>query len=122
MAPCPFCNPMTEVVLENEYAFSINDRHPVSRGHSLIIPKKHVSTVFELPVDDYHACFDLVRAVREHLEREHRPDGFNIGVNCGAVAGQTVAHAHVHLIPRYGGDVARPRGGVRNVIPGKGEY
>jgi diadenosine tetraphosphate (Ap4A) HIT family hydrolase len=122
MSDCPFCNLTTDVVLENEYAFSVNDRHPVSRGHSLIIPKKHVATVFELPVDDYHACFDLVRTVREQLQREHRPDGFNIGVNCGSVAGQTVAHAHVHLIPRYGGDVARPRGGVRNVIPGKGDY
>jgi hypothetical protein len=63
--------------MENEYAFSIKDRHPVSRGHALIIPKKHVATVFELPVDDYHACFDLIRTVREHLEPEHRPDGFN---------------------------------------------
>jgi diadenosine tetraphosphate (Ap4A) HIT family hydrolase len=120
--PCPFCNAMPNAVIENEHAFSIQDRHPVSPGHSLIIPKKHVSTVFELPVEEYRACFDLIRTVREHLEREHRPDGFNIGVNCGSVAGQTVPHAHVHLIPRYAGDVSRPRGGVRNVIPGKGDY
>jgi ATP adenylyltransferase len=108
--------------MENEHAFSIKDRHPVSRGHSLIIPKTHIASIFELQVDQYRACLDLLRAVREHLEREHQPGGFNIGVNCGTVAGQTVAHAHVHLIPRYAGDVAKPRGGVRNVIPGKGEY
>jgi len=122
MTACPFCNANTEIVIENEYAFSICDRHPVSPGHSLIIPKKHVTNIFDLPLDDYHACFDLVRAVRKRLEREHRADGFNIGVNCGAVAGQTIAHAHVHLIPRYAGDVSKPRGGVRNVIPGKGDY
>jgi diadenosine tetraphosphate (Ap4A) HIT family hydrolase len=122
MTACPFCNPKTEIVIENKYAFSISDRHPVSPGHSLIIPKKHVTNIFDLPADDYHACFDLVRAVRKHLERDHGPDGFNIGVNCGAVAGQTIAHAHVHLIPRYAGDVSKPRGGVRNVIPGKGDY
>jgi diadenosine tetraphosphate (Ap4A) HIT family hydrolase len=81
MTACPFCKVNTEVVIENEYAFSICDRHPVSRGHSLIIPKKHVTNIFDLPLDEYHACFDLVRAVRKHLEREHRPDGFNIGVN-----------------------------------------
>ncbi len=108
--------------MENGYAFSIRDRYPVSTGHSLIIPRKHVTNVFDLPFDDYHACFDLVRAVRELLEREHRPGGFNIWVNCGTVAGQTVAHAHVHLIPRYPGDVSKSRGIVRNVIPGKGEY
>ena len=120
--PCPFCTSARPRVAENELAFAIADGFPVSPGHTLIVPKKHIATVFELPADQYAACFDLVRTVQGALQEKHKPDGFNIGVNCGEVAGQTVMHAHVHLIPRYAGDVPNPRGGIRHVIPGKGNY
>jgi ATP adenylyltransferase len=94
----------------------------VARGHALIIPKIHVGNIFDLPRDSYSACFLLLRNVKSLIENEHHPEGINVGINCGSAAGQTVEHAHIHLIPRYSGDVVNPRGGVRNVIPGKGDY
>jgi diadenosine tetraphosphate (Ap4A) HIT family hydrolase len=121
-SPCPFCKSVRPRVAENNLAFAIADGFPVSPGHTLIIPKDHVETVFDLSDEQYAACFGLVRAVQGVLSKQHTPAGFNIGVNCGEVAGQTVMHAHIHLIPRYAGDVPNPRGGIRHVIPGKGSY
>ena len=121
-SPCPFCASDRPRIAENNYALAIADGFPVSPGHTLIIPKDHVEAVFDLSSEQYAACFDLVRTVQGILNKQHSPDGFNIGVNCGEVAGQTVMHAHVHLIPRYTGDVQNPRGGIRHVIPGKGSY
>src|SRR5262245_43428771 len=94
----------------------------VSEGHSLIIPKRHVASLWEMTTEEYTDAFALVRQVKNILQEQFNPQGFNVGVNCGQAAGQTVFHTHIHLIPRYTGDVQNPRGGVRNIIPGKGNY
>ena len=116
----PFLN--KDRIIENEYAFAIYDGFPVAKGHSLVVPKRQVKEIFELNKEEYESCFELVRKVKDLLITKFKPEGFNIGVNCGEVAGQTVFHAHIHVIPRYKGDVPNPRGGVRNIIPGKGDY
>jgi diadenosine tetraphosphate (Ap4A) HIT family hydrolase len=107
---------------ENEHAAALPDVYPVSKGHTLIIPKRQVSSVFDLDDEEMMACWALVQEERHRLIKEFHPDGFNIGVNVGTAAGQTVEHAHIHLIPRYAGDNPSPRGGVRAVIPGKADY
>ena len=122
MPACPFCAPTVSCLTENDHAFAILDRHPVAQGHTLVIPKLHVASIFDLPPEVYSSCFLLLKQVKPLIEKEYQPQGINVGVNCGSAAGQTVEHAHIHLIPRYSGDVANPRGGVRNVIPGKGDY
>ena len=100
------------------------DRYPVAEGHTLVIPRKHVASVYDLTIQEQNAIWDLVRMVREHLasQRVQKPAGFNIGLNDGIAAGQTVAHAHVHVIPRHHSDVNDPRGGIRWVIPNKAAY
>ena len=113
---------LLQALAQNRLAFAIYDAFPVSPGHSLIIPRRHVSTVFDLDAEEYAACFALVRDLRDLLGLRHRTRDFNLGVNCGETAGQTIPHAHIHLIPRYPGDVSDPRGGVRHIIPGKGQY
>ena len=120
---CPFCTIADEsVVLTSEQAFAIHDGYPVSPGHTLVIPRQHVATLFELPRHEQLALWDLVERVRERLVEEHHPDGFNIGLNDGIAAGQTVPHVHIHVIPRYDGDVPDPRGGIRWVILDKARY
>jgi diadenosine tetraphosphate (Ap4A) HIT family hydrolase len=119
---CPFCEHDREIVAANRTAFAIFDNYPVSKGHTLVIPNLHVASIFELNPIDYSECFQLVRKVRIELTRRFKANDFNIGVNCGGHAGQTVDHAHIHIIPRYEGDISNPRGGVRNLIPGKGDY
>jgi diadenosine tetraphosphate (Ap4A) HIT family hydrolase len=94
----------------------------VSEGHTLVVPKKEVADLFELEDEEYHSCFDLVKQVRKMLIDVYKPQGFNVGINNSPVAGQTVPHAHIHVIPRYEGDVKNPRGGIRNIIPEKGDY
>jgi len=111
-----------EKIVENEHAFAVYDKYPVSEGHSLVVPKREVDDLFELEQEEYLACFKLVKQVRKILIDVYQPQGFNIGINNSPVAGQTVPHAHIHVIPRYEGDVDNPRGGVRNIIPGKGDY
>lgn len=118
---CPFCNPDREIILENDIAIAIYDEFPVSEGHTLIIPRRHVATIFDLTDKQYTACFALVRQVVEEL-KQWETSHLNIGVNCGEWAGQTINHAHIHIIPRYLDDVDDPRGGVRHIIPGKGYY
>jgi len=110
------------VVAESELAVAFYDRFPVSPGHTLVVPKRVVACLFELAPEERAAVWELVAVVRERLAREYRPDGFNVGLNDGPVAGQTVMHAHVHVIPRYRGDQAEPEGGVRGVIPEKRRY
>ena len=105
-----------------DISFVIYDSYPVTKGHSLVIPKRQIKEIFELNKEEYESCFELVRKVKDLLITKFKPEGFNIGVNCGEVAGQTIFHAHIHVIPRYKGDVPNPRGGVRNIIPGKGDY
>ena len=115
--PCIFCHLDRELIAENDLALAFYDAYPVSPGHALVIPRRHVRTIFETSADEYAACFALARAVAEQIRAERSPDGFNIGVNCEVAGGQSVWHAHLHLIPRYAGDNPEPLGGVRNVIP-----
>ena len=116
----PFLN--KKKIIENENAFAIYDGFPVSKGHVLVIPKRVVAEIFDLNDEEYSSCFNLVKDVKKILEEKFKPDGFNIGINNGEKAGQTIFHAHIHVIPRYNGDVENPRGGIRHVIPGKGDY
>jgi len=116
---CIFCQLDREILAESELAVAVYDRFPVSPGHSLVIPRRHAVTIWDLTEDEYDACFRLVRELKPILQARHQPDGFNVGANCGATAGQSVWHAHIHVIPRYAGDSADPLGGVRQVIPRK---
>ncbi|HJJ95961.1 MAG TPA: HIT family protein [Methanocorpusculum sp.] len=118
---CPFCK-HNSVVLENELAYAKMDEYPVSPGHMLIISKRHISDWFSLTEEETTAILELLNIAKQHLESVYHPDGFNIGINCGEAAGQTIFHVHVHLIPRYHGDVKNPRGGVRGVIANKQNY
>lgn len=121
---CPFCtiNPTVEVLAETREAMAILDSFPVNPGHTLIIPRRHVAGYFDLTPDEQQALWQLVNTTRILLENHYHPDGFTIGINVGATAGQSVMHVHIHLIPRYKGDVEQPKGGVRGVIPGKQSY
>ena len=114
--------PESEWVSANALAFAIRDAFPVSPGHTLIIPRRLIATWFDATREERMAIVDLIDAVKEKLQEEFQPDGYNVGFNAGEAAGQTVMHLHVHVIPRYRGDVPDPRGGVRNVIPEKGNY
>lgn len=120
---CPFCQlPDESCVLVNETVRAFRDSFPVSKGHTLIVPSRHVASIFDLDEQEQQAIWSAVAVIRRELKEEFEPDGFNIGVNDGAAAGQTVPHAHVHVIPRYTGDVVDPKGGVRWVIPEKADY
>ena len=118
---CIFCNP-TDIVINGEYAYSRLDGFPVSEGHCLIIPKRHVGSIDELDDMELKDLYSVLHQTKVLLLETYLPDGFNIGINEGEAAGQTVPHLHIHLIPRYEGDVVCPRGGVRGVIPSKKEY
>ena len=121
--PCPFCNLGDgRIVTQNNLAVALWDRYPVNPGHALIVPRRHVATFFEATADEKVALFKLVDEVRALIDEEQMPYGYNIGINVGEAAGQTVMHLHVHLIPRFKGDVDDPTGGVRLVIPDKGNY
>lgn len=122
MSHCPFCTTDRDRIAENDLAFAIYDGFPVNPGHALIIPKRHVANFFELTPDERVACFDLLSEVQEIVTSAYRPDGYNVGVNINEAGGQTIFHVHIHLIPRYRGDVEQPRGGVRGVIPEKQGY
>jgi diadenosine tetraphosphate (Ap4A) HIT family hydrolase len=119
---CPFCPPPSACFMENSHAVAFFDGYPVSPGHALVIPRRHAASLFELDAEERAAVWELVGEVREWLCGERGPAAFNIGLNDGEEAGQTVRHAHVHVIPRYAGDVADPRGGVRWVVPEKADY
>ena len=103
-------------------AVALLDGFPVSPGHTLVVPRRHQGSLFDLPPEEQEDIWALVGLVRERLRFEHQVDGFNVGLNDGPAAGQTVLHAHVHVIPRYEGDLPDPRGGVRWVIPEKADY
>jgi ATP adenylyltransferase len=121
---CPFCNPGSEVhlILESAQAYSILDKYPVNPGHSLIIPKRHVSDYFELSFKEQSSCIFMLNEVKKEIQKRFNPEGFNVGINIGEMAGQTVPHVHIHLIPRYSGDVEDPRCGVRGVLPERRLY
>ena len=120
---CPFCEPDPERVLHSDsLAKIINDGYPISPGHMLIIPCAHHATIFDAPPEHQAHIFGLINEAKEIIYRSFTPDGFNIGINSGKAAGQTIPHAHIHVIPRYIGDVKDPRGGVRWIIPTKARY
>ena len=124
MNPCPFCAVAPErIVAEEGPCLALSDRYPVSRGHRLIVPRRHVASFRELTDEEWQAVLRLARRLAQQLmENDPAIQGFNLGINDGAAAGQSVFHVHVHLIPRRSGDVRRPRGGVRGVIPDKQDY
>ena len=120
---CPFCEMDTKrIIAENGSCLAIRDGFPVSPAHTLIIPKRHVASYFDLTNSERRDLMTLMEKCREELVAESNPDGFNVGFNDGAADGQTVMHLHLHLIPRFEGDVPDPRGGVRWVIPEKVKY
>ncbi len=121
---CIFCNvPKEKIIAKNEFSFAIRDGFPVTDLHTLIIPNRHAVDYFELNKEELTDCDNLLHQVRkEIIEIDNSVEGFNIGINCGMVAGQTIFHCHIHLIPRRQGDVNNPKGGVRHLIPGKGFY
>lgn len=122
-ANCPFCAlPAERILLLADEALVIRDAFPVSPGHTLVIPRRHIGSFFEL-TDAERACMvELLAKAKAELDLSFQPDGFNIGINDGAAAGQTVPHLHLHLIPRYRGDAPDPHGGVRWVLPAKAKY
>ncbi|MBI5611363.1 MAG: HIT family protein [Deltaproteobacteria bacterium] len=109
-------------VASNDLAFALRDNFPVSPGHTLVVPRREVATWFDATREEQVAILELVDAVKAQLDAELQPAGYNVGFNAGVAAGQTVMHLHVHVIPRFTGDVEDPRGGVRHVMPGKGSY
>ncbi|UYZ14769.1 HIT family protein [Brevibacillus sp. WF146] len=118
MTKCPFCDTRSlKILLENDKAIAFYDKYPVQRGHLLIVPKRHVATYFDATDEEIMAIHELMKKGKELIDREYIPDGYNIGVNVGEYGGQTVMHLHVHLIPRYKGDIDDPRGGIRKAIP-----
>lgn len=119
---CIFCHLDHSILAETKLSFAFLDKFPVSNGHALVIPKRHVASLWEMTAEEYTDSFNLVRQVKDLLQKKFDPQGFNVGVNCSEAAGQSVFHAHIHIIPRYTGDVPNPRGGVRHIIPSKGNY
>lgn len=121
--PCHFCTlPPERIVAANTVGWVVRDAYPVSPGHTLIIPRRHMGSFFELSADERLGLLALLDEARTALQASHAPQGYNIGVNDGLAAGQTVPHLHMHLIPRYTGDRADPRGGVRWVLPDRAQY
>lgn len=126
MIECMFCGlTETDILVENEMALAFFDRFPVNEGHVLIIPKRHLVSLFDATLEEVISIWKLLEEVTEELNKRFHPDGYNVGVNVGAAAGQTVFHMHIHVIPRYHGDVQDPRGGIRKIkkslVPYAGE-
>lgn len=124
MENCKFCEIYSEKKFdfENELAFAFWDAYPVSKGHIIFMTKRHVENFFETTKEEKRDLFELIDKAKNIIDNKYKPTGYNIGINCGVSAGQTVMHVHVHLIPRYDGDVENPRGGVRGVIPENKDY
>lgn len=123
MPVCPFCQLAPErIILENNFGLVIRDGFPISLGHTLVIPKRHIGSFFDITESERAALLALLGQAKQQLDTEHAPAGYNIGINDGPAAGQTVPHLHIHLIPRYQGDLEDPRGGVRWIIPEKADY
>ena len=121
--PCPFCAvPDADLVWRGALVMALRDRFPVTNGHTLVIPRRHVATYFDATEAEQAELWRAVAELKQALDASHQPHGYNVGFNAGAAAGQTVMHLHVHLIPRYEGDVDDPRGGIRHVIAGKAKY
>ena len=116
--------PKERILLLNDHWYVVYDQYPVSQGHMLVIPIRHCETFFDISEEELSILAETIREAKFMFEKNApvKPDGYNIGCNCGKAAGQTVMHFHMHIIPRYAGDVDNPRGGVRGVIPGKQKY
>lgn len=122
-AVCPFCAlPAERVLFRNDAAVAVRDAYPVTLGHTLVIPRRHVASFFDATPLERDAMLALLDMAKQQLQAEFGPAGYNVGINDGAAAGQTIGHLHMHLIPRYPGDRPDPRGGVRWVIPDKADY
>ena len=120
---CVFCTlPARRILVANDHAIFIRDEFPISPGHTLIIPKRHVGSFFQITGPEREAMLALLDVAKVQLDEDHHPNGYNVGINDGQAAGQTVPHLHIHLIPRYIGDAEDPRGGVRWIIPDKADY
>jgi diadenosine tetraphosphate (Ap4A) HIT family hydrolase len=115
-------NQPRDLIYESGTTFAFFDKYPVSLGHALIVPKRLISNYFDLTIKEQMACWMMVNKVKSLLQSRFNPDGFNIGINILEAAGQTISHCHIHVIPRYNGDVEQPRGGIRGVIPEKQSY
>jgi len=123
MNTCPFCSlPEERILMETKYSWIIRDGFPISDGHTLVIPKRHIPSIFEATPEEQADIFATLEEAKKQLDETLHPDGYNIGINDGIFAGQTVMHLHVHLIPRYSGDQNDPRGGVRWIFPEKANY
>lgn len=127
MKGCPFCNienliNSDRIVYQDSTWIAIYDNYPVSKGHVLLIPKRHCTSYFDLNFIELESVSVTIGIIKKLLDKKFNPDGYNIGMNCGEAAGQTVMHCHIHIIPRYNGDCENPRGGVRGVIPSKQNY
>lgn len=125
MKDCVFCQnfmPNKKPLLQNKLAIAYFDEFPVSKGHILIISKRHATTFFDLTIEEQISLITLLNECKEYIDKKYNPDGYNVGLNCGEFAGQSVMHVHMHLIPRYKGDVSNPRGGIRGIIPNKKNY
>jgi len=120
---CPFCTlPKERIILSNSLGMVIRDGYPISPGHTLVIPRRHIGSFFDLQPEERDLLLSLLEESKQGLDKEFHPDGYNIGINDGPSAGQTVPHLHIHLIPRYSGDQEDPRGGIRWIIPEKAKY
>ena len=120
---CPFCDiDPRRILAESDLALTLRDGFPVSPGHTLVVPRRHFADLFDATPEELAALWRALRAAADDLVRNQGADGFNLGVNVGAAAGQTVMHLHVHLIPRYAGDQADPRGGIRRIFPELTDY
>ena len=123
MSACPFCTlPPERILLASAHGLIIRDGYPISPGHTLVIPRRHVDSFFNLTADERVDLLGLLDQAKAGIEKEFKPDTYNIGINDGPAAGQTVPHLHIHLIPRCIGDVPDARGGVRWIIPDKADY
>ena len=121
--PCPFCALAPErILIADEFGIVFRDAFPISPGHTLVIPRRHTGSLFDLNDAERNALFALIDQAKQQIDAEFCPDGYNLGINDGPAAGQTVPHLHVHLIPRYLGDRLDPRGGVRWIFPDKADY
>ena len=118
-----FCNKEKHnILIENDFCYSRTDDFPASPGHIEVVPKKHIVSFFDLDDDEIVKVYDVLNRTKKIIDKKYKPDGYNLGVNDGEAAGRTINHLHIHLIPRYKGDVKNPRGGIRHIIPDKGFY
>lgn len=118
---CPFCD-RNDVLMESGLCYAIRDNYPITRGHTLVIPRRHYADVFESTRAELESMVDMIKRVKAHLDERYAPRGYNIGVNCGRAAGQSIMHVHIHVIPRYRLDRSDPREGIRGVIQDTERY